>query len=1263
MPLLYSQDKLKLPNPLFLHNEKTMHPRHFIFIFLLALFWLPSAQAQGLHNIVLQLQWKHQFEFAGFYAAIHKGYYERRGLHVELREYRDDMDVVEEVLSDRADYGVYHSAIVGARLEGKPVKLLANYFKRLPLVILTSPQINGLADLRGKRLMIASKDLNSPLVKLAFEQEGLQPGRNLETIPHTFNVDPFIQGKVDAMSAFITNEPFYLEQQGVDFNIIDLSDYMRSMGELYLFTSEAQAGKYPERTRDFIEASNEGWRYALEHKEEIVDLILANYSQRKSRDALLYEAEKTHDMIMPLPVPIGSVFESLIDDVATLIMRQEGLEDKGYRQDFLFDSMVRTQEFELSAEEKSYLSSVEFHRQLSYDWMPFNLQDKDGKIVGLSEDYWALIRDKLGLNERTGSPVLFAEVLKAMQQGKTDIFPFTSRTKDREAYAVFSDYYEQFPLAIATRKSAGLIFNTSSLEGRVVAVGKNYSAYHLMKAAYPGIKFLQVTNTKEALERVETGEAYAAVDILPVLQYQVDRFDSKGITIAGVTDVQFPVQVMVRKEHARLIPLINRAIATITPEERSVIHRKWMMREVMATSDYTLLWQALSGALLLLALILFWNRSMAKEIIIRKRVEEQLRKLLQAVEYSHNIILITNSQGIVEYVNPAFSQVTGYTPEEIIGQNPRILKSGYHDHDFYRTMWGTLIREGVWQGEIYNRRKDGSLYWEFATISAVKDVARDITHYIAVKEDISARKKAEFERLEHHNRLVTIMETIPDALFVKDGKGRWLLTNKVARGLFQVDDFPWQGKTDKELGLARPDLRSAHDNCILSDELAWKDATISVGFEEIPGPDGRIGTYEVRKMPIYGPDKEPQALVIIARDITSSIIAEKEKEELTEQLHRAKRLESIGLMAGGVAHDLNNILSGITGYPELILYKLPQDSNLRKPIEAILESGRRAATVVDDLLTVARGVASAKDQQNLNSLIEEYLSSPEYGKLRSLHPQVTYTSLPEEKKATIFCSRVHVMKCLMNLVNNASEAIDDHGTVTITTHNEIVDNAVGAKLELHAGEYIVLSVLDNGPGILEKDLEHIFEPFYTRKEMGRSGTGLGLTVVWNTMEDHDGRVFVESSEKGTCFQLYFPVKREGKLEQDISCHEDNLTGNGEQILVVDDEQHLRDIASMMLGSRGYKVDSVSSGEMAIQFVKENPVDLIIIDMLMEPGINGRQTYEEILKLYPEQKAVIASGFSETGEVKAALQLRAAGFIKKPYSMDQLSRVVKGTLQD
>jgi len=400
----------------------------------------------------------------------------------------------------------------------------------------------------------------------------------------------------------------------------------------------------------------------------------------------------------------------------------------------------------------------------------------------------------------------------------------------------------------------------------------------------------------------------------------------------------------------------------------------------------------------------------------------------------------------------------------------------------------------------------------------------------------------------------------------------------------------------------------------------------------------------------------------IVTDITERKKAEKDKDQLTEKLHQAKKMESIGLMAGGVAHDLNNILSGIVGYPELILQDLEEKSELREPIEAIHQSGQRAATVVADLLTVARGAASTREPCDLNLLIKEYLNSPEGIKLKSLYPDIVYKHEVNAENADISCSPVHVKKCLMNLVTNASEAIIDNGTVIISTHNHRINGAAHIRKKIEYGEYIVLCVEDTGPGISDEDLKHIFEPFYSKKVMGRSGTGLGLTVVWNTVKDHDGKIFVDSGENGTCFRLYFPVNKQENVIQSHDNKLEKLHGNNEHILIVDDEAQLRDIASRMLVALGYNAVAVSSGEAAIEFVKKTPVDLIVIDMLMGPGMNGRQTYEEIIRIYPNQKAIIASGFSKSDDVKASLQLGAAGFIKKPYSMKQLGLVVKEALQ-
>jgi len=348
-------------------------------------------------------------------------------------------------------------------------------------------------------------------------------------------------------------------------------------------------------------------------------------------------------------------------------------------------------------------------------------------------------------------------------------------------------------------------------------------------------------------------------------------------------------------------------------------------------------------------------------------------------------------------------------------------------------------------------------------------------------------------------------------------------------------------------------------------------------------------------------------------------------------------------MAGGVAHDLNNILSGIISYPELLLLDLPLDSKLRKPIEEIHTSGLRAAAVVADLLTVARGVASQYEIICINDMIKNYLASPEYKKQELFYPEISLELHLESNLPNCKCSPVHIQKILMNLTNNAFEAIEITGTIVLSTARKTFADHPPEIPLLEAGEYVALQVSDSGSGIPADVLQHIFEPFYTKKVMGRSGTGLGLAVVWNSVQEHKGTIDVTSDDQGTTFTLYFPVTAAKKQGHKDDVKKD-LQGTA-SILVVDDERIQRDIAHRILTKLGYKVHTVDSGESAVTYLLGHPVDLVLLDMLMDPGMNGHQTYKAINILYPNQKAIIASGFSESTEVKAALKLGANLFIK------------------
>ncbi|RJR48377.1 MAG: response regulator [Desulfobacteraceae bacterium] len=403
------------------------------------------------------------------------------------------------------------------------------------------------------------------------------------------------------------------------------------------------------------------------------------------------------------------------------------------------------------------------------------------------------------------------------------------------------------------------------------------------------------------------------------------------------------------------------------------------------------------------------------------------------------------------------------------------------------------------------------------------------------------------------------------------------------------------------------------------------------------------------------------AILGVMRDVTERIREEQALAESKERLARLKKMESMGLLAGGVAHDLNNILSGIVCYPELILLDLPEGSELIEPVKTMQESGLRAVAVVQDLLTVARGVAIPKKPINLNDLVREHVKTPEHRQLLDNHPSVTIECDLDERLLNIKGSRLHVLKTIMNLVTNACEAIVSEGRVVIRTSNRYIDRPMKGYDRVNIGEYAVLSVADNGPGISSDDLDRIFEPFYTKKKMGRSGTGLGLAVVWNVIQDHDAYIDVKSDAGGTEFTLYFPVTRDEIQDKSSPVSLEDLYGNGETILVIDDEKRQREISCRMLDKLRYKTKAVSSGEEAVSYLKDHTADLLLLDMIMDPGIDGHMTYEQIKKIRPEQKAVIVSGFAETEQVKETLRLGAGRFLKKPLILEDLGVAVKKEL--
>jgi len=442
------------------------------------------------------------------------------------------------------------------------------------------------------------------------------------------------------------------------------------------------------------------------------------------------------------------------------------------------------------------------------------------------------------------------------------------------------------------------------------------------------------------------------------------------------------------------------------------------------------------------------------------------------------------------------------------------------------------------------------------------------------------------------------------------------------------------------------------------------DYRVSVTMEiDLLKKDGTCFPTEVTASFVLDENGFPTGIMGVTRDITERKRAEKEKQALQKQLERSKKMESLGLLAGGVAHDLNNVLSGIVSYPDVLLMDLPPESPLRAPIETMKESGRKAATIVQDLLTLARRGVIAQDVLDLNDIVNDYRVSPEHQKIMAHNPASYVEFRLEPNLLNIKGSSVHLKKTLMNLVSNAAESQPAGGLILVSTASRFLDGPIRGYNTINKGEYILLRVQDSGEGIRTEDLHHIFEPFYTKKKMGRSGTGLGLAVVWGAVQDHHGYIDVSSRKgEGTTFDLYFPITREAALLREKSLDLEVLKGHQECLLVVDDMESQRQIAAHLLGHLNYRVHTAASGEAALAFMQDNAVDLVILDMLMGDGMDGLETYREMIRQCPGQKAIIASGYAETNRVKAAQRLGAGTYLKKPYAISALGLAVQAALR-
>ena len=510
-----------------------------------------------------------------------------------------------------------------------------------------------------------------------------------------------------------------------------------------------------------------------------------------------------------------------------------------------------------------------------------------------------------------------------------------------------------------------------------------------------------------------------------------------------------------------------------------------------------------------------------RDVTARKRADAERKRLLAAIEQVGEAIIVTDAEGRIQFVNPAFERTTGYSREEVIGQNPRILKSGKQDKHFYRNLWETISDGKTWAGLMVNKRKDGTLYTEETTISPVLDVSNRIINYIAVQRDIT----------EH--------------------------------------------------------LR------------------------------------------------------------------------LAAQFQQSQKMEAVGLLAGGVAHDYNNMLSVILGYTELALNSVDPGQPLHGYLIEILKATNRSTDITRQLLAFARKQTKNPVGLDLNQNVGRMLKMLR----RLIGEDIDLAWLPDGGLCPILMDPAQVDQILVNLCVNARDAIADVGKITIATGTAVFDESA-RHAEPREGDYVLLTVSDNGSGMDKETIDRVFEPFFTSKGVGR-GTGLGLSTVYGIVKQNKGFINVSSEPReGTTFRIYLPRYAGHAVDSQWEREDEIPSGHGEIVLVVEDEPALLAVGKRILEKLGYRVLAAGTPDEAIGLAEEhaNEIRLLLTDVVM-PTMNGRNLSERMRYLCPSMKILFMSGYAVDVVVHRGELDEGVNFIQKPFTMSDMAVKVRESLCD
>jgi polar amino acid transport system substrate-binding protein len=585
-------------------------------LFFLLLPIILFSSTSELKKVSMQFHWLDQFEFAGFYIAKEKGFYKDVGLDVELRSYKYGINVVKEVLEKKATYAMGGSDLIIDIDNGKNIKLLFAAFQSSPLVLLTTEKsgIKSIKDFVGKRAMLTPDTVSSVTFNAMMRKDNVNI-QDLIVQEHSFDVQDLIDGHTDLFQSYVSNEPYHLKKNGIKPIIFDPKDYGFDLYSDIVFTSSEESEKNKIHTKNFINATIKGWKYAFDNIDESVDIIYSNYnSQNRTKDALKYEALELKKLAYFKDIPLGSLdvvkLQRIYDAYNLMNLTKTNFDINKY----ILPMPKVSKETLLTNVEKKYLSNKkQITMCVDPDWEPYELIDENGNHKGLVADLLKLVEEKIDKKITLVKTKSWDESIQKKKNGECEILSFLNKTPERSKYLNFTSVLYNEPEVIVAKDEVAYINGFEGLKGKTIGIIKGYQLEEHIKKEYPSIKYVYVKNKKEALKKVANGEIYASINALMGGAYLIRKYNLLNIKIAGETKRTNKYRIGVDKNNKILLNILNKAVKSITPEEKEKIVSSWISVKFEKQIDYSLLWQIVVISIIILLFFIYRNRMLKQK--------------------------------------------------------------------------------------------------------------------------------------------------------------------------------------------------------------------------------------------------------------------------------------------------------------------------------------------------------------------------------------------------------------------------------------------------------------------------------------------------------------------------------------------------------------------------------------------------------------------------------------------------------------------------